>query len=173
MLRRRLTSSTSNSNNMLFASSTTCAAVIDAVIILFLAQGCGRYRFTFEVVPTTPAGVDVLVSPVARGQVFQIIGSSAFVSDFPDVDPLTYDPFECLPASPVDAFDALCASPRVLLHKFSLPVDGCQALANAILSGTASAVCDGSYDPDILRGTSAFILSPNTSTTITPSFLRG
>eukprot|EP00536_Pseudo-nitzschia_multiseries_P011651 jgi/Psemu1/29570/gm1.29570_g len=41
------------------------------------------------------------------------------------------------------------------------------------MSGSASAVCDGSYDPILLRGTSSFILSPNTSTKALMVFLTG
>ena len=41
------------------------------------------------------------------------------------------------------------------------------------MAGTASAVCDGSYDPDLCRGTSAFIMSPTSSTTSSSLFLTG
>eukprot|EP00536_Pseudo-nitzschia_multiseries_P007580 jgi/Psemu1/18282/gm1.18282_g len=137
------------------------------------SQGRGRYSFNTTILCAKPACADTLVSLLSSGNVFRIVGPSTFISHPPDKDPLTYDPFTGLPATPEDAFDALCASPRVLLHQYSLPQDGCQALANAIMSGSASAVCDGSYDPILLRGTSSFILSPNTSTKAPTVFLTG
>lgn len=42
-----------------------------------------------------------------------------------------------------------------------LPLDGCQAITEAIIRGEGLAVSDGSYDPDIYTsvGTSGFVLA--------------
>merc|ERR1712091_192810 len=58
-------------------------------------------------------------------------------------------------------FDGLLQSPRLLLDKFILPSDGGEVIAQAIASGTAAAVSDGSFDDKRQAGSSAFIIAPS------------
>ena len=66
-----------------------------------------------------------------------------------DDDPATYDPtFEDC-ACIVDAFGASLASPvLLLLDDVTLPSDGGERIATAIVGGTAGAISDGLFDPE-------------------------
>ena len=64
-----------------------------------------------------------------------------------------------------DGFDKATVDPTILLHKFALPADECQALSQGIRNGTASIVSDSSYDPTSCigpAGLSAVIMAPST-----------
>ena len=76
-----------------------------------------------------------------------------------DDDPATYDPtaetFACI----LDAFEASIASPRVLLDDVTLPSDGGESIAKAIVGGTAGVVSDGSFNPEGRQGSSSFTMA--------------
>ena len=64
-----------------------------------------------------------------------------------------------------EGFDKAIEDPTVLLDKFVLPEDNCQALNDGIPNGTASIVSDGSFNPASPIGpvgTLAVILAPST-----------
>ena len=78
-----------------------------------------------------------------------------------DKDPLsdnpTIGPFILLE----DAFETSVDSKNILLDKFNLPADDCKLIASAIETGTALAVCDGSFDPKDRLGTAVFVMVAN------------
>ena len=62
--------------------------------------------------------------------------------------------------------DTAVDDPTILLDQYHLPSDGCLALVAGIVSGTASIVSDGSFNPESLigpAGTSAVVLAPSTN----------
>ena len=64
-----------------------------------------------------------------------------------------------------DGFDKATVYPTILLDKFALPEDMCQALSDRIRNGTTFIVLDGSYNstsPIGPVGTSAVIMAPST-----------
>ena len=79
----------------------------------------------------------------------------------PDEDPAKYDPTEETFSCIADAFDASIMSQRILIDDVTLLVDGCQAIAEAIIRGEGSAVSDSNYDPKIstTNGSSSFHLA--------------
>ena len=114
-----------------------------------------------EICRELPPTADRLTSLSPRGTMFKIENSHTYSFNPPDDDPATYDPsaetFACI----ADAFDASTMSQRILIDNVTLPADGCQAIAEAIIRGEDSAVSDGSYDPKIstTNGTSGFQLA--------------
>ena len=75
-----------------------------------------------------------------------------------------------------DGFNRAKADPTILLDKFSLPKDKCQALCNGIRNGTASIILDGSYNsssPIEQVGTSAVIMAPSTEMSDKQHWTRG
>ena len=82
----------------------------------------------------------------------------------PDDDPATYDPtaedYDCITAE----FEASCSSPGVLFNVISLPADGCAWIADGICAETAGSFNDGSYDKDIIFGTSSFTMAATQET---------
>ena len=79
----------------------------------------------------------------------------------PDEDSEKYDPIEETFSCITDAFDASIMSQRILIDDVTLLVDGCQAIAEAIIRGEGSAVSDSNYDPKIstTNGSSSFHLA--------------
>ena len=59
----------------------------------------------------------------------------------------------------MDAFGASLASSRVLLDDVTLPSDGGERIAAAIVGGTAGVVSDGSFDPEGRYGSSSFTMA--------------
>ena len=78
----------------------------------------------------------------------------------PDVDPSEFNPILESYSCSLSAFQASIASSRVLLDLVDLPLDGGQDIGTAISANTAVAVSDGSFNPTLQRGTSAFIIAP-------------
>jgi len=92
---------------------------------------------------------------------FKIETSHLYSFTPPEADPAKYDPSEDTFSCIADAFDASIMSQRILIDDVTLPADGCQAIAEAIIKGNGLAVSDGSFDPDIstTNGTSGFQLA--------------
>ena len=87
---------------------------------------------------------------------FSVCHISNLVSDFEDVSVWT---------SLSDGMDSAVEDPTILLVKYQLPLDGCRALVEGIVAGTASIVSDGSFNPESSTGpagTSAVVLAPST-----------
>ena len=64
-----------------------------------------------------------------------------------------------------EGFDKAIEDPTILLEKFVLPEDNCQAFCTGIRNGTASIVSDNSFNsssPMGPVGTSAVIIAPST-----------
>ena len=79
-----------------------------------------------------------------------------------DDDPATFDPtFEDV-ACIVDALEASLASPRVILDDITLPSDGGERIAAAIVGGATCVVSDGSFDPEGRHGSSSFTMAAAT-----------
>lgn len=73
------------------------------------------------------------------------------------IDPSPYDgPF----ADIDEAFETSKACNRILIDEYIIPEDECKAIAIAIINGTARAISDGSFKPDVKKGSSAFITTP-------------
>ena len=69
-------------------------------------------------------------------------------------------------ASLSDGLDTAVDDPTILLDRYQLPTDGCLALVNIIVQGTACIVSGGSFNPDSSLGpasTSALVLVLSTN----------
>ena len=76
-------------------------------------------------------------------------------------------------ASLAEAQHAFISSPGVLLDALTFPPDDGAAIAEAITNGTAAAISDGSFDPVLQRGSSAFLLSPKVEENAEASWISG
>ena len=87
---------------------------------------------------------------------FIVCPNSNLLSDFEDASVWT---------SLSDGMDSAVEDPTILLVKYQLPLDGCRALVEGIVAGTASIVSDGSFNPESSTGpagTSAIVIAPST-----------
>ena len=109
----------------------------------------GRYSQQAEICRELPTTADRLASLSPRGAMFKIENSHVYSFSPTDKDPAKYDPSEETFSCIADAFDASIMSQRILIDDVTLPADGCQAIAEAIIKGNGLAVSDGSFDPDI------------------------
>ena len=105
------------------------------------------------------------ISVFSVGASFVIEGSVADFNILPPSNPLSEFEDDYAWSNIRDGFDKAIGDPTILLDKFALPKDMCQALSDGIRNGTASIVSDGSYNsssPIGPVGTSAVIMAPST-----------
>ena len=116
----------------------------------------------------------ISIRPVAAS--FVIEGTVPDFNILPPSNPLSEFENDYAWSDIQDRFDKAKVDPTILLDKFVLPEDMCQALSNGIRNGTASIVSDGSFNPTSpIRpiGTSAVILAPSTDVRHKPHWGKG
>ena len=105
----------------------------------------------------------ISVHPV--GASFAIEGTVADFNILPPINPMSEFENDYAWSNIRDGFDKAKVDSTILLDKFALPKDRCQALSDGIRNGTASIVSDGSYNsssPIGPVGTSDVIMAPST-----------
>ena len=106
--------------------------------------------------------IPISVTPVAAS--FAIEGTEAVFHIIPPSNPLSKFENDYAWSNLREGFDKAIEDPTILLDKYVLPEDECQALSDGIQNGTASIVSDGSFNPSSPIGpvgTSAVILAPS------------
>ena len=105
----------------------------------------------------------ISVTPVAAS--FTIEGAVADFEILPPSNSLSEFENDYAWSDLQEGFDKAIEDPTILLDKYILPEDKCQALSDGIRNGTASIVLDGLFNPTSPIGpvgTSAMILAPST-----------
>ena len=106
-----------------------------------------------------PTSAVYLTSIMLRGMMYKTESTHKWQYLSPDDDPATYNPTEDDYACIVDAFETPLSSPRALLDDFTLQMDGGIRIAAGIRDRTAGAFSNGSYDPDILEGSTSSMMA--------------
>ena len=105
--------------------------------------------------------IPISVTPVASS--FSIEGAAVVFDILPPSNSLSEFENEYAWSNLREVFDKTIEDPTILLDKFVLPEDTCQALSEGIRNGTASIVSNGYFNPSSPIGpvgTSAVILTP-------------
>ena len=77
--------------------------------------------------------------------------------------PVNFDPYTGPILSIQDAFNKSIQSMRVPIDKVKILNDNCESLAEAISTGTARIVSNGSFDPESKQGTTALFMTSGKS----------
>ena len=91
----------------------------------------------------------------------ELHGEWEFEEEDESEEPINFNPYCykescCAKERLGKAFDASISCRKILIDKVKLPEDYCEAISKAIEKGTARAISDGSYNPDLKMGTSGF-----------------
>ena len=125
----------------------------------------GRQFYYNDEVDTLPINYALPISVSPVGASFVIEGKVEDFNILPPSNPMSEFENDYAWSDIQDGFDKAKVDPTILLDKFVLPEDMCQALNDRIRNRTASIVLDGSFNPTSPIGpvgTSAVILATST-----------
>ena len=125
----------------------------------------GRRFYYNDEVETLPMNFALPISVWPVGTSFAIEGTVADFNILPPINPMSEFENDYVWSDIQDGFDKARVDQTILLDKFVLLEDMCQALSDGIRNGTASIVSDGSYNstsPIGPVGTLAVILALST-----------